>query len=164
MKKLFILFSFIALTLNACAQDKPINPDIPPFRILTTDSAYFTPAKLKKNTKVIIVYFSPDCPHCQHLVTELKPKMNELGDTQVILITWSANFDLRAIKTFNKEYKLGGYPNIIIGTEGYTYLVQKYYNVLSTPFIAIYNRKGKMVQSFSKPPKIDDVIAAVKKA
>jgi thioredoxin-related protein len=164
MKKLFLLFSLIVLASCSGAQDLPINPNIPPYRILTTDSNYITPANLKKNTRVMVIYFSPDCPHCQRLTTELKPKMKELGNTQIIMITWSLNYDLRAIKAFYHDYGLAAFPNITIGTEGYTSFVQKYYRVTTTPFIAIYDRSGKMVKSFDKPPKVQDLIAAVKKA
>lgn len=163
MKKLLLFFSLIAITLGAFAQETAINQNIPPYRILTTDSVYVTPAKLKKNTRLMIIYFAPDCSHCQHLVFDLKPKMKELGNTQIVMITWSKDFDIRAIKTFYRDYNLAAYPNITMGTEGYTYVVQKYYQVHTTPFIAIYNRKGKMVKYFDKPPKVEDLIAAVKK-
>jgi len=166
MKKLLVIFNLVFLTGCLFAQDNPvgtISSGIPSYRILTTDSVYVTPANLKKNTRVMIVYFSPDCPHCQHLVTELKPKIKELGDTQVVLITWSNNYDIKAIKAFYKEYGLAAYHNITIGTEGYTNKVMNYYHVMTTPFVAIYDRNGKMTKYFDKPPKVEDVVAAVKK-
>ncbi len=90
--------------------------------------------------------------------------MKELGNTQIIMITWSANYDIRALKNFVRDFDLKKYPNITVGTEGYTYLVQKYFNVITTPFIAIYNSNGKLVKTFSKATEIDDVVAAVKQA
>jgi len=167
MKKLLVLIALFALYTCSFAQDtttKAVNPNIPPYRILTTDSVYTYPGKLKKDTRVMIIYFSPDCPHCQHLMYELKPKMKELGNTQIVMITWSSNHDIRAIKTFYRDFGLKAYPNIIVGTEGYDGTVMKYYHVVTTPFIAIYNRQGKMVKSFDKPPKTEEVIAAIKKA
>ena len=163
MKKLLLFFCLIAAGGFAHAQDT-INPNIPPYKILTTDSTFATPAKLKKGHKVMIMYFSPDCPHCQHLMYDLKPKMKQLGDTEIVMITWSANYDIRAIKNFRRDFGLAAYPNLIIGTEGYTMVVMKYYHVTTTPFIAICNRQGKMVKSFDKPPKAEDVLEAVKKA
>ena len=167
MKKLVVLIALVALYTCTFAQDttdKFIDPNIPQYRILTTDSVYTFPGKLKKDTRVMIIYFSPDCPHCQHLTNELKPRMKELGNTQIVMITWSMNHDIRAIKTFYRDFGLKAYHNIIVGTEGYDNTVMKYYHVTTTPFIAIYNRKGKMVKSFDKQPKAEDVIAAVKKA
>jgi thiol-disulfide isomerase/thioredoxin len=167
MKKIALLFCLILTiaSLNAQTGDKPI----PPYRILTTDSVYVTPTKLKKNGPVMIVYFSPDCTHCQHLTDEMtdilkaekKSHKKLLNKTQIIMITWSS---LQAIQVFNKDYELGKYPNITIGTEGYTYVVQRYYQVKTTPYIAIYNKKGKLVQAFDKVPKMADVMTALKKA
>lgn len=136
---------------------------MPPYRILTTDSVYVTPANLKHH-KTMLVYFAPDCPHCQHLTMELKEKMKALSDTQIIMITWSANYDIRAIKNFVHDYDLKKYPNVIVGTEGYTNLVMKYFKVQTTPYIAVYNSDKKFVKSYSKSPDIDSLIAVVKSA
>jgi hypothetical protein len=51
-----------------------------------------------------------------------------------------------------------------VGTEGHSYVVQKYYQVKTTPYIAVYDRKGNLVKAFEKAPTIDTLIATVKKA
>jgi thioredoxin-related protein len=164
MKKLILLFCFIVAIIGIQAQNNKANTGMPPYRILKTDSTYSTPANLKKNRRVMLIYFSPDCPHCQRLMYEMKPKMNEFGDTQIVMITWSQNYDIRAIKVFYRDFGLSKYPNIIVGTEGYSYTVQKYFNIQTTPYIAIYNKEGKMTQAFDKETKLPVIIAAVKKA
>jgi len=167
MKKIALLFCLVLTitSLNAQTDDKPI----PPYRILTTDSIYVTPTKLKKSGPVMIIYFSPDCTHCQHLTDEMtdilkaekKSHKKLLNNTQIVMITWSS---LQSIQVFNKDYELAKYPNITIGTEGYTYVVQRYYQVKTTPYIAIYNKKGKLVQAFDKAPKMADIMTVLKKA
>ena len=109
----------------------------------------------------MIIYFAPDCSHCQHLMMEMKPKMNELKNVQVVMITFVEQ--LKAIQVFYRDFDLAKYPNFIVGTEGYSYLVQKYYNVRSTPYIALYNKDGKLANSYQKPPKMEELVAAVKK-
>lgn len=110
------------------------------------------------------MYFSPDCSHCQHFVYELKPKMMELGDAQIVMVTFTDFTRLIMIRNFVRDFDLAKYHNIIVGTEGHTYVVQKYYQVESTPYIAVYDRKGKLVKAFPKAPTIDELIAAIKKA
>jgi thioredoxin-related protein len=163
MKKVFALLSLIILMIGAQAQTK-VNENIPPFKILKADSTWFTTANLKKDKPVMIIYFSPDCTHCQHLVYEMKPKMKEFGDTQIVMVTFTEPTMLKMLKTFNRDFDLAKYPNLTVGTEGHTYVVQQYYQVKTTPYIAIYNRKGKLVQAFEKSPTMDELIAAVKKA
>ena len=161
MKKLILLLSFVVAVSCANAQSYVPPATIPPYHILTTDSVYITPANLKKNKSVMVIYFSPDCEHCQHLVSEMKPVMKEFKNMQVIMITWMP--PLRGLREFAKDYNLNKYPNFILGTEGYTYVVQKYYRVRTTPYIAVYDKKGKLSKTFDKVPEMKDLVAAVKK-
>jgi hypothetical protein len=137
---------------------------MPAYRILTTDSVYVTPADLKKHRRVMLIYFSPDCPHCQHLTMDMREKMKEFGDTQIVMITWSANYDIRAIKNFVRDFDLKKYPNIIVGTEGYSNFVMGYFNVKTTPYIAIYNDNGQLVKAFDKAPDMNVLVKTVKNA
>ncbi|WP_158825537.1 TlpA family protein disulfide reductase [Mucilaginibacter lacusdianchii] len=169
MKKLlFILFALVTITGCTQAQnaqsDEKSNPQIQklaPYRILNTDSVYVTPAQLKKNKPVMLIYFSPDCSHCQHMMYEMQPKMKELANVQIVMITFTS---YPMIKAFYRDFGISRYPNITIGTEGYTYKVQQYYKVKTTPYIAIYDAKGKLVKTYEKPPKIEELIKVVKKA
>lgn len=164
MKNLLVLFSLIIIAGCSRAQTTDVaGAAMPPYRILKTDSTFATPANLA-HRKTMLIYFAPDCPHCQHLTMELREKMKQLGNTQIVMITWSNNYDIRAIKNFVRDFDLKKYPNIIVGTEGYTYLVQKYFKVETTPYIAIYNSDKKLVKSYSKVPDVDVIIKAIKTA
>ena len=162
MKKLLVLVSLIVAAGCSRGQNPPAkNIDkIPPFKILKPDSTWFTVDNLKKNKPVMIIYFSPDCGHCQHLMYEMKPKMKQFGDTQIVMVTFT---NVQMIKGFYRDFGLTKYKNLTVGTEGYTYLVQRYYQVSSTPYIAIYDHHGKLVRAFDKVPAIDTLIATAKK-
>lgn len=160
MKKLLSFLSLIIVTGCTNAQTFTPKAIIPPYHILTTDSVYVTPANLKKNMATMIVYFAPDCSHCQHMMYELKPYMMELKHVQVIMITFVQQ--IKAIQVFARDFNLKKYPNFTVGTEGYTYTVQKFYQVRTTPYVAIYDKTGKPVKYFDKSPKTEDILAAVK--
>jgi len=166
MKKLFFFLCFIAAVGCTNAQTQapaPFTPPayIPPYSILTTDSVTITPANLKKNKGTMIIYFAPDCSHCQHLMFELKPHMKELKNMQVEMITFVQQ--IKAIQTFYRDFDLKKWPNWTVGTEGYTYKVQQFYHVATTPYIAIYDKNGKPVKYIAKDPKVEDILAATKK-
>lgn len=157
---LFFVLFFIAL------QSKSQNGlPIPSFRILKGDSTYTDYTNLNKHRPVMIIYFMPDCSHCQHLMYELKPKLDQLKHVQVVMISASRTEYpyLKLLKTFSRDYGLNKYNNIIVGTEYPTYKVQQYYRVATTPFIAIYDKNGKAVKFIDKDPKVDDILATVKK-
>jgi thiol-disulfide isomerase/thioredoxin len=165
MKQILLLLSFLIITSCTQAQkpDTNIKPrPIPPFRVMTTDSAWFTPANIKKGKPVVVIYFSPDCSHCQRMMYELKPKLAAIKNVQVIMITWSANYDIHGIREFKRDYDLKKYPNFILGTEGYTRQVQTYYDVHTTPYVALYNSQQKWVKAFDKVTKSEEILASIK--
>jgi thiol-disulfide isomerase/thioredoxin len=159
MKKLIFLL-FMVIVGFACTQAQTMPTTIPPYKILTTKDQNLTSADLEKNKPVMIIYFAPDCPHCQKLIKDMKPSMGKFKNIQVIMITFS---DIRMVKTFENDYGLKAYPNFILGTEGYTYTVQRFYQLKHTPFVAIYDKNGKLVQAFEKQPEASDLLTAIKK-
>ena len=164
MKKLALILSLIIVAGCTQAQTKPDIEHIPHFKILKADSTYFSYTDLKKDKPVMIIYFSPDCGHCQHMMYEMKPKMKEFSDAQIVMITFTEYSMLKMIKDFNRDFDLAKYHNFIVGTEGHTQFVQKYYQVTSTPYIAVYDNKGTLVKAFEKAPTISTLIATLKKA
>jgi thioredoxin-related protein len=165
MKKLLLFFGLViaAGCSRAQTQTKAYTPPpvIPPYRILNTDSVYVTPANLKKNRPVMVIYFAPDCSHCQHLMYELKPQMNALKNVQVVMVTFV--LQLKAIQVFYRDFDLKKYPNFTVGTEGTSYKVQQYYQVHTTPYIALYDKSGKLVKAWEKAPPVDELVDEVKK-
>jgi thioredoxin-related protein len=168
MKKIiaavFLLISFSCTN----AQRPDTVKGIPHYRLLTKDSTFITDANLKKGKPTMIIYFAPDCSHCQRLTYEFqeefkkeaKAKTNTLKHVQIVMATWT---ELRAIQAFYKEFGLEKYPNITVGTEGKTMTLLRFYNVATTPYIAVYSKTGQLVQAFSKVPKLEDILAALKK-
>ena len=170
MRKLLVLLSLIIVA--GCSNAQPKNDGtIAHYRILKTDSTFTSYTDLKKNQPVMLIYFGPDCPHCQRLTLEMKQNMDVLKKVQIVMVTFTKTESpwMSMIKNFSRDYDLPKYKNITMGTEypdflkyGY-YPVQRYYTVQTTPYIAIYDRKGKLSKAFSKEPAIKDVVAAVKR-
>jgi thioredoxin-related protein len=168
MKKIFFFLSLIIAA--GCSQAQTPNTDvqaiqnIPAFHILTKDSTYLTNANLKKGKPVMIIYFAPDCSHCQRLMYEMKPDMKKFSNIQIVMVTFIQTNMLKMLKEFHRDYNFAAYPNIMMGTEYPDYKVQRYYGVSTTPYIAVYDHKGKLVQAFPKVPKMSELEAAVKKS
>ncbi len=161
MKRILFFLSLIVTVGCTRAQNNANIQKIPDYRILDADSVYRTSANLKKNQPVMIVYFSPDCSHCQHLVNEMKGQMKNFSKIQIVMVS---AVDYRMIKGFYKDFGISAYPNITVGTEGNSYKVLQYYNVKTTPYIAIYNHQHKLLKAYEKAPKIEELAAMVKKA
>lgn len=161
MKKLLSVFAFILLTGCIQARQNPRIQQLPIYHILNTDSVRVTSANLKRYKPTMIIYFSPDCSHCQHLMAEIKPHLKELNKMQVVMITFIQQ--LKPIRDFAKQFGLNTLPNFTLGTEGYTYEMQRYFEIKTTPYIAIYDKNGKLVKAYEKVPGMAELFATVKK-
>ncbi|RYE19036.1 MAG: redoxin domain-containing protein [Sphingobacteriales bacterium] len=133
---------------------------IPAFEMVTVNGQKFTQADIKPNKPLMLVYFSPDCNHCTDFIAKLKPHLKELANVQIVLASW---VKMQAVQQFYMQAGLGDYKNIIVGTEGNQNLqIQQYFQVKETPYIALYNRQGRLAWYYEKPPRADHVIAKAK--
>jgi hypothetical protein len=53
---------------------------------------------------------------------------------------------INEVKKFDDAYKLSSNANFNVGSEGYTFVVQKYYNIQRFPFVVEYDKKGKLAK------------------
>lgn len=151
MKFIYILLFAIALSFSARAQTDTLPaylqvPYIPPFKIQLADSSWYSKTNLVAKKPVLILYFSPDCGHCQLETEELISRMKELKNLQVVMITSRPYADMAF---FANHYKLQRFPTIKIGSDPQR-LVTNFFNVKFTPFSALYDKKGKLVKVYKK--------------
>src|SRR4051812_48647995 len=134
------------------------NPTIPAFRIQTPDSSWFTKANLQTRKPTLILYFSPDCGHCQLETEEVLSKMKELNDLQIVMVTSRPFTDMA---NFADHYKINRFPSIKIGTDP-SRMVTQFYDVKFTPFSAFYDKNGKLVKVYEKGIDMPELISLVK--
>ncbi len=67
------------------------------------------------------------------------------------------------LSAFEKKYNISKYPNIKVGTEGYTYVLRNYYRLDKTPFTAVYDKKGMLAFFYKNETPVDEMLARVKK-
>ena len=125
--------------MSQVANGQTTDKAVKPLSITLTNGLQYTSAQLAKGP-VVLVYFSPDCDHCQHFTEYMIKNYNKVANKQVVMITFQ---DMSMLKPFVNRYKLSQYPNIKVGTKGQTLLVQRYYGIHSFPYVAIYDKAGK---------------------
>jgi thioredoxin-related protein len=156
-----LLFSPIFSAAQADSLTPPYlkHPTLPPINLLMADSlTHFTKANIPSKTKVLLMLFSPDCSHCQHTAQELHKYKDELKDIQVIMATMHSLADMRKFIT---TYKLDSLENVKVGRDIY-YFMASFYSVHNLPFMAFYNKKGKLISVFEGSMPIPKVIALFK--
>lgn len=115
------------------------DPHIPKFSLLLPDSTWFTSEQVpEKYSHTVIIYFSPDCSHCQHEAKGLVQLMDSLKNS---FFVFAAYKPLEDIKGFAEYYGLNKFENVRTGRDP-RYYIPSFYRVKYTPFIAIYDRNG----------------------
>jgi peroxiredoxin len=133
--------------------------DIPLFKLWRTNGQLITAKDLPAKKPVVLIYFAPDCHHCTDLLNGVYKEMPTFKKATLLLATFKPAGELR---TYEQAHKLSGYPNIISGTEGNTFMLRYHYNMQRTPFVALFNAAGKLVRTFDNEPLVKDILPAVK--
>ncbi|MEO8710679.1 MAG: protein disulfide isomerase family protein [Parafilimonas sp.] len=166
MKKLLFLF-IIILNINAVhAQDydtiPPYQKDslhIPSFTVLNTDSIYISDKIIPKDKPVVIVYFSPECGHCQITADEFSKRMIDMKDIYFVWVSYY--YPLSEVKEFAKKFNLQQFNNILIGKLS-DYSLPSYYRIKFTPFMAVYNKEHHLIKTYQQGTEADTLISLLK--
>jgi thioredoxin-related protein len=127
-------------------------PTIPPLKLMPIGSTtIFTKDQLKKNRPVLIMLFSPDCEHCQHETEELIKNIDHFKKIQIVMATMMP-FD--KMTAFYDRYDLKRFDNIVVGQDIY-YLLPSFFKVRNLPYMAMYDKKGKLLSTFEGNMSMD---------
>jgi thioredoxin-related protein len=165
MKKYLLFLFVLAFSYSVYAQENVSDslpyqryPTMPAFRILMLDSVMMINTyNIPKGKPTILMYFSPDCDHCEKMTETMLKHIDELKDTRIFLFS---PMSLSLIRSFNEKLKLKDYNNIVIGQD-FDHIFSKYYGAKYVPYIAIYDRDKKLVRTFEGGAKIEQLIKAV---
>jgi len=162
---LFFFASIFFISVSAQSDSTRIPPyqrfpELPPIQILLSDSStMYTKAQIPGGRPVLFMIFSPDCSQCQHETEELIAHMDELKDDQIVMITYHP---LYMMKDFIANYGLSKYPNIVVGKDIY-YITTSFFDIRNIPYLAMYNKKGKLIEGFAGSLPIPKVIEILNK-
>ncbi len=162
MKNLILILSLTLIALGGYCQKavKKSTSEIPVFKIMQTNGAYFQNKDLPRDKPVVLIYFSPNCDHCIVLMDQLFPKINEFKKATILFVTF---VNPQELLPFEKKYNTSSQPNIFVGSEGLAYTLKNFYRLEKTPFTAVYNKQGKLLASYKKDTPVKEVITMLKK-
>jgi thiol-disulfide isomerase/thioredoxin len=161
MKKILLLVVSMVCLQQAHAQtDTALYlrfPFVPPLNLYKVpDSTLFTKADLKKKKPTLLIIFSPDCDHCLEETKELTANIKSFKKIQIVMASW---LPYAQIKKFYNDFNLFNYPNITVGWDK-SFMLPPYYKLEKLPFMALYDKKGALMQVFSGHVELDKVAAA----
>ena len=174
MKTVYLAILALALGHAASAQKLPNQPatdsananapfmrfpTIPPIHLLKLDSAsYLSKDDIKKNRKTIIMFFSPDCEHCKHQTEAILADFKDFKDIEIVMATYQPFSEM---KDFNTHYRIFDHPNIHLGRDE-KYTLPPFYRIRNLPYLALYDKKGKLITTFEGTQKVETLLDAFK--
>jgi thioredoxin-related protein len=161
----FLMF-FMAVSFNSSAQQVDSLPPafirfptIPPFELKTPDDKMLHREDLAKRQGTLIMYFSPDCHHCQQQVEWLQQDISKFDKYNLVLATYQPMDEL---KKFIDSYKLSTWKNLYIGRDE-KFFLPPYFRIGNMPFIALYDKKGNLLTSFEGTTRVDKLLGGFRK-
>jgi thiol-disulfide isomerase/thioredoxin len=89
---------------------------------------------------VVIIYFEPDCDHCQRQASEVSRHADEFGRTQVF---WLSKDSLPALRGFAQQYGLLRFPAMRVAQIRPAVAVTMHF--FSVPDLRVYNADKQLV-------------------
>jgi peroxiredoxin len=166
MKKLITMFILLLCLCAAQAQTND-NDTIPPYKkttkipefsILKPDSTWFTNKQLPANKPLVIIYFSPDCGHCQMAAQEFVKDMDKLKNVELV---WVSFHTPQQIEEFAEAYKLKQFSNVVLGRDP-NYKIPVFYKIQFTPFMAVYDKKGTFLNAYPQGTTPEEIAKLIK--
>jgi thiol-disulfide isomerase/thioredoxin len=166
MRLYFLAITTFLISVSVAAQSKASsadtdtiapylkNPSIPSFSIQLPDSSWFSKVNLQPKKPTLILYFSPDCGHCQIETEEVLGKIKDLSNLQIVMVTSRPFEDM---VNFAAHYKLNRFPTIKIGIDP-ARRITRFYAVKFTPFSALYDKQGHLLKAYEKGIDMQELI------
>ena len=140
---------------------KAFSQPLPPFKMLLSSNKIFSAAELPGGKPLVLIYFDPDCDHCQKLMAELFKKIERFKKADIVMVTFKSIPELLG---FEKRYNTPKYRNIQVGTEGNFFYLRNYYKLVKMPFTALYDKNHNFIYSYRDETDVDDLIKRMKKS
>lgn len=160
MKK--IVFMLIVTCLFSCrSRDKMSVSEIstlPSFDMLLMDSTTKVNAnQIPTGKPIVILFFRPDCPHCQEETRTFIQNKEALKNVQIYLLTGSP---FEKVKGFYQSFRLDQYPNITVANE-YDHSFSKVFKPKVVPYTAVYDKNKSLKKVFHGEVAISTILEAI---
>jgi peroxiredoxin len=141
---------------NASSQKEPLSEqtktDLPNLKIQLNDGSAVSVKDLPG--KVALILFFPDCDHCQREAAQIQKNITGFKDYTLYFIS-SANFE--EINHFATTYQLQNYKNVVFARAESQNVIDMF-GPIETPTLYLYDKNGKLIESFSGEVAIEVVL------
>ena len=177
MKKLTLLLSILLIGISqiAVAQTKgqtkgqasekkrdslPCEkfPKLPAFNLLAMDSStIFNTYNIPEGKPTVLMFYSPDCDHCQHLAEQIMQHMDSLKSAEFYLLT---PMTIAATKEIDAKYHVTDFKNMHLYKD-YEFFFPHFFGANYVPYLAVYDKHKMLVKLYEGGANMSVLIKAV---
>ena len=130
---------------------------LPSFNMLLLDSTtVLKTEQIPKGKPIVLLFFRPDCPHCQEETQNLIDHIDSFRKVRFYLVTTAT---LREIRDFYFDYRLNRYENFTIVKDQEHGFIHTF-RPGTVPYIVIYDGNKKLVKIFNGGAGLDYLLKA----
>lgn len=158
MKVILILGLSCILACHARSGRESTLSTLPSFNMLLMDSTTVLKAEqISPGRPIILIFFEPDCPHCQEETQALTAHMEALKNVRIYMVTLAP---LKEIKDFYHKNHLAKYGTFIVGQD-YKYSFFRTFRPTQVPYMAIYDTNKQLVKIFYGELSVEKILNAI---
>lgn len=154
-----VLTCIVVLSCDRPSSDNKFGPysetvqnDLPSMRVRLLDG---TEKEVKQlEGKVVLIFFQPDCDHCQREASEIAQNINAFKDVRLYFIT---SDNAGRMEKFAQDYKLDQFTNVFFA-QASTESVLKNFGPIQTPSMYIYSDEKRLVKAFNGEAPISTIL------
>lgn len=136
---LFML-SFIVFMHAAHAQPKDKSEKkLPNFAFVDLDGIAHSTHASGNAKYTMVVYFDPDCDHCNEQAERIKKEMNKFKNVKMI---WTSFGDENSMKNFKQKY-FGNNKNVVFFHDPKMNIFKYFPDAIETPTLYLFENKTK---------------------
>lgn len=141
----------IVQQLQQKKQARQERKELPPFTFYQLDSTKYTPEQLPSNRSTIVMYFKPDCGHCEDQWKIITDHYQSFSKSTLLLISPASS---QALQDFQEEHSAHQYSNIHFLRDPDEQFEQLF-GTPRSPNIFIYDSDGQLHKHFKGVTKAE---------
>ena len=149
---------FTSIFQPVFAQLKPA-AIIPDFTLYTMNDQVFTQKQLKKDSKILFLFFDATCPHCQYETQLISSHYKEFKNTAFYLVSMDKKSQIQKfVHTYGKA--LENKNNVTLLADANRQFIERF-TPSQFPALYIYNKERKLLKYWDTPVSIDQVLGVI---
>lgn len=155
---IFLLLGYMSSSIYTSNKENKATAErvknIPPFSFNDLHGYTFKNTDLSLQQNCLLIYFHPNCEHCQYEASLFIPNMKELSSYQILMISSDS---IQNIKKFEEDYHLNEMDNIVMLHDP-NYDFEKIFGTKMIPTSFIYNKNQRLKKIFKGEVKIEAIL------